>query len=79
MKSVYTINPALQNFDDLPDYAFVRIPVVQGIYSCSPTTIWRAVKQGRIPAPHKISANTTGWNVGELRKAIDEVKAKGDR
>lgn len=79
MRSVYTINPALQNFDDLPDYAFVRIPVVSSLYACSYTTVWRAVKAGRIPAPHKISANTTGWNVGELRSALDALKAKGGR
>lgn len=27
----------------------------------SRTTLWRAVKSGRFPAPHIISANRVGW------------------
>ena len=61
---------ALKNFDSLPDSANVRQPVVQGLWSCSPATVWRMVKRGTLPAPRKLSERVTAWNVGELRQAL---------
>jgi predicted DNA-binding transcriptional regulator AlpA len=62
-------------FDSLPDSAYVRLPVVMGLYGIkSPSTIWRNVKRGLIPAPVKLTPNLAGWNVGELRAALN-VKA----
>nr|WP_238524628.1 AlpA family phage regulatory protein [Methylotenera versatilis] len=54
--------------------AFVRLPIVKALYACSPATVWREVKAGRIPKPKKLSPRTTGWNVGELRQALAAVK-----
>ena len=62
---------ALQNFDDLPDSAYVRLPVVQALFACSSASAWRGVKAGRIPVPKKLSPNITAWNVGELRAALN--------
>lgn len=64
------ISDALKNFDDLPDSAYVRLPVVQALKACSPATVWRMVKRGDLPAPRKQSERITAWNVGELRKAL---------
>lgn len=64
------IPEALRNFDQLPDTANVRQPVVQGLYGCSAASVWRGVKDGRIPKPRKLSPRTTCWNVGELRAAL---------
>lgn len=61
----------LTSFDKLPDSANVRLPVVMGLFSCSPATVWRGVKKGTIPKSRKLTAGTTTWNVGELRKALD--------
>lgn len=63
---------ALANFEQLPDSADVRLPVVAALYACSFPTIWRGVKSGRIPAPRKRTPGCTTWNVGELRKARSE-------
>ena len=61
----------LSQFDQLPDSAFVRLPVVRGLYGfCAPSTIWRAVRAGRIPAPTKLGQNLTAWKVGDLRAAL---------
>jgi predicted DNA-binding transcriptional regulator AlpA len=57
----------LKQFDELPASGYVRMPVVQGLYACSPATVWRKVKAGELPAPIKLSANITAWNVGMLR------------
>jgi predicted DNA-binding transcriptional regulator AlpA len=65
-----TIPDALKHFDSLPDAAFVRQPVVEALFSCSGTTVWRRVKDGRIPKPRKLSDRVTGWNVGALRQAL---------
>jgi predicted DNA-binding transcriptional regulator AlpA len=64
------IPTALKYFDDLPDSANVRQPVVQGLYGCSGATVWRGVKSGRIPAPIRLAGRVTAWNVGELRRAL---------
>jgi len=71
MKTINASIPeALKNFDQLPDTANVRQPVVQGLYACSAASVWRGVKNGRIPKPRKLSPRTTCWNVGELRAAL---------
>lgn len=64
------IPEALKNFDQLPNTANVRQPVVQALYACSSASVWRGVNAGRIPKPRKLSPRTTCWNVGELRTAL---------
>lgn len=63
-----TIPTALAQFDDLPDSAHVRLPVVAALYGVSAPTIWRWSKAGRIPASKKIGPNVAAWSVGELRR-----------
>lgn len=74
LKSQYKPLEALEKFDTLPDSANVRLPVVMRLYACSPASVWRAVKAGRIPKPRKLSPRTTCWNVGELRQALAAIK-----
>lgn len=61
---------ALEGFDGLPDSAFVRVGIVADLRGCSLATTWRHAKSGLIPAPRKLSAGITAWNVGELRRAL---------
>ena len=61
------INPVLAIFDDLPDDAEVRLPVVEGLHGISGPTVWRWSKSGLLPAPTK-RGNVTTWNVGRLRR-----------
>jgi predicted DNA-binding transcriptional regulator AlpA len=61
---------ALRDFDQLPDSASVRLPVVKALYACSAATVWRRVKAGVIPQPKKFGEKLTAWNVGELRQAL---------
>ncbi len=71
-----TIPDALKNFDDLPDSASVRLPVVCALFACSSATVWRRVKSGAIPESRKFGEKITIWNVSELRQALSE-KMKG--
>lgn len=66
---------ALRNFDSQPDSAYVRQPVVQGLFACSPATVWRMEKDGRLPKSRKLSERITAWNVGELRKVLASLGA----
>lgn len=60
----------LMAFDDWPASAFVDLHVVCALYSCSPSTVWRRVRQGQLVAPHRIGSRTTRWLVGELRQSL---------
>lgn len=67
------IPEALKNFDSLPDSASVRQPVVEALFACSGSTVWRRSKSGLIPKPKKIGC-TTVWNVGEIRQALGRTQ-----
>lgn len=58
------------NFDALPDTAFVRANALfaAGLLPFSRATLWRLVKAGKFPAPAKISENVTAWEVGAVRR-----------
>ena len=62
---------ALKNFDSLPDSANVRAPVVAALFGVSAATVWRKAKDGKLPAPRRISDRATVWNVGELRASLN--------
>jgi predicted DNA-binding transcriptional regulator AlpA len=68
---------ALYNFDSLPDSAVVTQPVVEGLFTCSPSTVWRRVKSGLIPKPKKVGLSTV-WSVGELKQSLNKIKAEGN-
>lgn len=59
----------LSNFDQLPNSAFARAPVVAGLINASEVTVWRWSKSGKLPRPQRIGG-VTAWNVGELRQAL---------
>ena len=61
---------ALEGFDQLPESANVRLPVVAALCGVSPVTVWRWSKSGRLPTPRRLSEGVTGWNVGELRQRM---------
>jgi predicted DNA-binding transcriptional regulator AlpA len=71
-----TIPEGLANFDQLPNSAFIRLPVLMGLYGISSASCWRGVKNGSIPRPSKLTERTTAWNVGLVRADL-ALKAKG--
>ena len=56
-------------FDQLPDSANVRLKTVKQLFGISAATVWRQAGKA-LPAPRKISARITVWNVGQLRRAL---------
>ena len=75
LERVQSIPVELLRFDELPDSAHVRLPVVRGLYGASASTIWRNVKAGAIPEPRKLTPAISAWNVGELRAALSNRSA----
>jgi predicted DNA-binding transcriptional regulator AlpA len=67
---------ALREFSDLPDDAFVRLPVVISLFGFSAATVWRASKDGRLPKPVKLGPAISGWPVGGLRRKLSELVAQ---
>jgi predicted DNA-binding transcriptional regulator AlpA len=66
-ESTNVIPEALANFDKLPNSAYIRLPVLKGLYGISSASCWRNVKNGSIPKPCKLTERTTAWNVGLIR------------
>ena len=64
------IPEALANFDQLPNSAYIRLPVLKRLYGISAASCWRGVKNGTIPKPSKLSERCTAWNVGLIRAAL---------
>ena len=63
------INPALRDFDHLPNSQQVRLPVVKSLLGVSSATCWRMVKAKKLNA-YKLTERTTTFNVGELRALL---------
>lgn len=65
---------SIEDFDFLPNAAYVRLPVLIRLYACSASTIWRGVESGLIPQPKRFSKRVTAWNVGQLRQALNQTQ-----
>lgn len=68
--SHHPIPEALKYFDELPNSAFVRLPVVKALFACSASSVWRGILSKRIPEGKKLSPRVTAWQVGALRASL---------
>jgi predicted DNA-binding transcriptional regulator AlpA len=75
MKKSLTASAALAGFDQLPDSAHVRLPVVMALFGVAPATVWRRCRDGTIPPPLRIGPRVTAWQVGALRLALKKIGA----
>ena len=58
----------LAGFDELPNAAHVDVRVVAALKGISVPSVWRWSREGKLPQPVRMTAGTTRWNVGALRK-----------
>jgi prophage regulatory protein len=58
----------------LPAEGFVRERTVVPLFATSRSTLWRWIKEGRFPAPHKIGPGTTAWDVADLRAHMNKIR-----
>ncbi|WP_374474671.1 helix-turn-helix transcriptional regulator [Zoogloea sp.] len=61
---------SLVNFDELPNSANVRLPVMLSLYACSRATLYRLIKKGVIPQPRRLGDRASVWQVGEVRQSL---------
>jgi prophage regulatory protein len=75
---------ASPSFDALPSSAFIREsqlvqspkrPDSPAPLPFSAPTLWRKVKDGTFPKPHKLSRRVTAWKVADVRQWIDQQTA----
>lgn len=71
------VHSSPSGFDQLPDSAFIReAQLVQSSkrpggnepLPFSAPTLWRKVKDGSFPKPHKLGTQITAWRVSEVRE-----------
>lgn len=60
------INPALRDFDQLPDSAHIRPQTAKLLLGISIATFWRLVSKKAFPV-HKLTERTTTVRVSDLR------------
>jgi hypothetical protein len=66
---------ALKQFDELPDSAYVKRPVVQALFGgISDEEVRRRTLDGRIPKPTKLGSRNNIWQVGQLRAALARLQ-----
>lgn len=54
-------------FAELPDEAFVRLPVVKALTARGKSTIYDEIASGRFPKQIKLTRHAVGWRVGDIR------------
>lgn len=72
-----TIDPALADFDSLPDSALTDVRVIARLYGCSPNTIWRWASEEKFPKPIKVSTHQTRWRVVDVRQHLASLAVPG--
>lgn len=62
-----------EDFSQLPSEGFVRINQVLKMFAISRSSLWRRIKAGQLPKPHKIGPKVNVWDVAELRATKDSI------
>jgi len=65
-------------FEQLPDEAVLRLPLVLALTGRSYSGFWAGVKAGTLPKPVKIGGRAVGWRVGDIRKLLASFKVADD-
>lgn len=60
-------------FNRLPDDALIRLDflIAWGLIPFSPSTLWRKVRQGKYPAPVRVSSQVTAWRCRDVRAWLE--------
>ena len=77
--AIEELQKSLALFPFMPDEAHVRLPVVEALWPQSVPKLWADIKEGKFPAPVRISKRSIAWRVGDLRQflAQERVPANG--
>lgn len=67
------LHPSLPT--QLPAVGYVRLPTICAVTGLARSTVWAWVRRRRFPAPTKLSARATAWNVAEVRAWLADPPA----
>lgn len=70
------LSPEMLAEDGIKKIGFLKLPEVLTLIPVSKTTWWDGIKAGRFPKGYKLSENTTGWDVVEIRALISKIKCE---
>ena len=59
------------NFEMLPDAALLSAAEIKYLSNRSLASIWRDVKQGRLPRPISIGPNASRWRAADVRHYLN--------
>ena len=62
------------SFDDLRNTTMVNARTMSLRLDAHEDTIWRWSRTGILPKPIKVGENTTRWNVGEVKAALNNLE-----
>ena len=51
---------------------WIRLPELSMLIGVRKSTIWKWVKEGKIPQPLKLSARVTVWRLSEVKAFMDD-------
>jgi predicted DNA-binding transcriptional regulator AlpA len=57
----------------LPDTGYVRLPAVLSVYPVSKSKLYADIKNGKFPAPVKLSERISAWDVKTLRAFLEAI------
>jgi hypothetical protein len=75
-------NQHTSDFESLPESGFVREsqlvqnpkrPIPNPLLPFSSSTLWRAVRNKKFPAPVKLTKGVTAWRVSDIRGYLQKV------
>ena len=55
------------------EIGYLRLPDILRLFPVSKSTWWKGVKDGKFPAPVKLTERTTAWRVEDIHKLIKSV------
>ena len=74
-KQSTALSERVRNFDNLPDDALLDVRDVGILASRSRASIWRDVRDGRLPEPIAIGPQARRWRVADVRAYLKGDKA----
>ena len=74
-KQPSAISDRVRNFDTLPDDALLSVRDIGILASRSRASIWRDVRDGRLPKPISIGAKAKRWRVEDVRAYLEGDEA----
>jgi len=64
------------DLDSLPDGALISVRQLQALAQRSRVSMWRDVRDGRLPEPVKLGPNSIRWTVADARQYLTGQTSK---